>query len=88
MNKENKEEFAVIQTGGKQYKVSSGSLVSIEKIKGEYKNGDKKVLHTLNDTAIATSRILVAIIENFQQKDGSIKIPKVLHKYTGFKVIK
>src|SRR3989344_192630 len=54
-------------------------------IKCEYKNGDKKVLHTLNDTAIATSRILVAIIENFQQKDGSIKIPKVLHKYTGFK---
>ena len=34
-------EFAVIQTGGKQYKVSKGSLVSIEKIKGEYKTGDK-----------------------------------------------
>lgn len=41
MNKENKEEFAVIFTGGKQYKVSLGSLVSIEKIKGEYKKGDK-----------------------------------------------
>ena len=39
----NKDEFAVIQTGGKQYKVSKGSLVSIEKIKkegGEYKKGD------------------------------------------------
>ena len=34
-------EFAVIQTGGKQYKVSKGSLVSIEKIKGEYQKGDK-----------------------------------------------
>lgn len=34
-------EFAVIQTGGKQYKVSKGSLVSIEKITGEYKKGDK-----------------------------------------------
>ncbi len=34
-------EFAVIQTGGKQYKVSQGSLVSIEKIIGEYKAGDK-----------------------------------------------
>ncbi len=33
-------EFAVIQTGGKQYKVSPGSLVSIEKITGEYKKGD------------------------------------------------
>jgi large subunit ribosomal protein L21 len=36
-----KEEFAVINTGGKQYKVSEGGLVSIEKIKGEYKKGDK-----------------------------------------------
>lgn len=34
-------EFAVIQTGGKQYKVSKGSFISIEKIKGEYKKGDK-----------------------------------------------
>lgn len=34
-------EFAVIQTGGKQYKVSEGGLVSIEKIKGEYTKGDK-----------------------------------------------
>jgi len=33
--------FAVIQTGGKQYKVSKDSLVSVEKIKGEYKVGDK-----------------------------------------------
>ena len=37
----NKEKFAIIQTGGKQYKVSKDSLVSIEKIKGEYKAGDK-----------------------------------------------
>lgn len=34
-------EFAVIQTGGKQYKVSKDSIVSIEKMKGEYKKGDK-----------------------------------------------
>jgi len=44
--------------------------------------------HTLNNTVIATSRALVAIMENFQQKDGSIKIPKALWKYTGFKEIK
>lgn len=51
MAKEKKSEFAVIQTGGKQYKVSEGGLVSIEKIKGsgksdekgEYKKGDKLV---------------------------------------------
>lgn len=46
-------EFAVIQTGGKQYKVSKGTTVSIEKIKGEYKKGDKisfdKVLLVDND---------------------------------------
>ncbi len=46
------------------------------------------VLHTLNDTALATSRILVALLENNQQKDSSIKIPKALWKYTGFKEIK
>lgn len=44
MTKEKKDEFAVIQTGGKQYKVSEGGVVSIEKIKTtgvEYKKGDK-----------------------------------------------
>jgi len=45
------------------------------------KKGNRRVLHTLNDTALATSRILVAIVENYQQKDGSIKIPNVLQKY-------
>ncbi len=55
-------------------------------IKAVDKKGNRRVLHTLNDTAIATSRIIVAILENFQTKN-SIKIPKVLHKYTGFKEI-
>lgn len=56
-------EFAVIQTGGKQYKVSKGSLVSIEKIIGEYKKGDKisfdKVLLVEDgkDTTIGTPYI-------------------------------
>jgi seryl-tRNA synthetase len=52
------------------------------------KHGNRRVLHTLNDTALATSRILVALLENNQQADGSIKIPKALWKYTGFKEIK
>ena len=38
-------------------------------------------MHTLNSTAIATSRAIRAIIENCQQKDGSVKIPKVLVPY-------
>jgi len=43
----------------------------------------------MNDaTAFAIGRIIIAIIENYQQKDGSIKIPEVLQKYTGFKEIK
>ena len=45
-------------------------------------------VHALNGTAFAIGRTLVAILENYQQKDGSIKVPKVLQKYCGFKVIK
>jgi len=43
--------------------------------------GKRYFAHTLNNTVLATSRVLVAIMENNQQKDGSIKIPKVLWKY-------
>jgi len=42
---------------------------------------------TLNNTAIATERAIACIVENNQQADGSIKIPKALWPYTGFKVI-
>ncbi|HDZ86878.1 MAG TPA: serine--tRNA ligase, partial [Actinobacteria bacterium] len=45
------------------------------------------ILHTVNGTAIAIGRMLIAIMENYQQKDGSIKIPDVLQKYTGFSKI-
>jgi seryl-tRNA synthetase len=38
-------------------------------------------VHTLNNTALATSRIMVSIIEQYQQKDGTVKIPKVLQPY-------
>ena len=47
------------------------------------KKGEKEFVHTLNNTALATSRTIVAILENYQQKDGGIKIPSVLHKYMG-----
>ena len=54
----------------------------------KFRNGnEKEYLHTLNSTAIATTRAIRCIVENFQQKDGSIKVPKVLHKYMGKKVI-
>ncbi|KKP31248.1 MAG: serine--tRNA ligase [Candidatus Staskawiczbacteria bacterium RIFOXYB2_FULL_32_9] len=45
-------------------------------------------VHTLNASGLATSRLIPAILEQFQQKDGSIKVPKVLQKYCGFKEIK
>lgn len=45
-------------------------------------------VHTLNNTALASPRILVAILENYQQEDGSIRIPDVLIPYTGFSEIR
>ena len=49
----------------------------------EKTNEDTQYLHTLNSTLIATTRILVAIMENFQTKDGHVRIPKVLQSYMG-----
>ena len=45
--------------------------------------GERVVTHTLNNTAIATSRALVAILENFQNEDGSVNVPEVLIPYMG-----
>ncbi|MGB9706769.1 MAG: serine--tRNA ligase [Microgenomates group bacterium] len=56
-------------------------------IKVRRKNGKTEYLHMLNGTAIATSRTSLAILENYQQKDGSVLVPKVLQKYTGFSKI-
>lgn len=50
--------------------------------------GSRSYVYTLNNTAIATERMLACIVENNQQKDGSIKIPAALQKYCGFKIIK
>ena len=51
-----------------------GQFQSIDlRIKGVDKKGEKYFLNTLNNTAIATSRIMVAILENNQQKDGTVK---------------
>jgi seryl-tRNA synthetase len=50
-------------------------------------NEDTQYLHTLNSTLVATTRTLVAIIENFQTKDGHITIPQVLQKYVGKNII-
>ena len=57
------------------------------KPKNQISNVKTGYVHTLNGTAFAIGRTLIAIIENYQQKDGSIKVPKVLRKYTGIKCI-
>jgi len=46
-------------------------------------NGKMNYVHSINCTAIPTPRVLVSIVENFQQADGSIKVPEVLIKYLG-----
>lgn len=56
----------------------------------KYKTADGKTKHvyTLNNTVVASPRILIAILENYQQKDGSIIVPEVLRPYVGKDVIK
>jgi len=55
-----------------------------------YKDSDGKMryVHSLNNTAIATPRILISLLENYQEEDGSIRVPKALEKYIGKSIIK
>lgn len=77
-------EFAVIQTGGKQYKVSVGDKIRIEKLKGDFKPGDKvtfdKVLLVDNgtDTSIGTPFISGASVEAIYEKAGKAKTVTVI----------
>jgi seryl-tRNA synthetase len=50
-------------------------------------DGTKKYVYMLNNTALATPRTIIAILENFQQKNGSVKVPEVLVPYVGFSEI-
>lgn len=52
-------------------------------IRYKTKEGTTKFTHSLNNTAVASPRILIAILENYQQKDGSILVPEVLREYVG-----
>jgi seryl-tRNA synthetase len=55
-----------------------------------YKEGTGRnpFVHTLNGTALAVSRTLIALLENFQREDGGVRIPDGLAAYTGFKEIR
>lgn len=52
-------------------------------IKYRDSEGKLRFAHSLNNTAVATPRIIVCILEQYQQADGSIKVPEVLQKYVG-----
>jgi len=56
-------------------------------IKFRDKNKKTKYVHILNGTALATSRIFPAILENYQQRDGSVIIPEKLRKYLNLEII-
>lgn len=56
-------------------------------IKYRTKDGSIKYVYTLNNTVAATPRLLAAILENYQQEDGSVVVPEVLRKYIGKQVI-
>jgi seryl-tRNA synthetase len=55
-----------------------------------YRDADGTIKHayTLNNTAVASPRILIPILENYQQADGSVKVPEILVPYVGTDVIK
>ena len=76
----------------KYYEVSSISncldfQARRSKIRIKTKNKKTIFAHTLNGSGLATSRLMVSILENYQQKDGSVLIPKVLRKYLNNKTI-
>jgi large subunit ribosomal protein L21 len=77
-------EFAVIHTGGKQYKVSKGDVVKIEKFKGDFKVGDKITFDKVmlvedgKDTTIGTPYITKASVEGTLKEIGRNKTVEVV----------
>ncbi len=77
----------------KYYEVSSVSNVTeYQSRRGNMRyramDGTKKYLHMLNASGLATSRLMVALLETYQNKDGSVTVPEVLREYVGKDVIK
>ena len=62
---------------------SSCSTFQAVRMKARYKNENKETLFvgTLNGSGLAVGRTLIAVLENYQEEDGSIKIPKILQPY-------
>ena len=66
----------------RDYQARRGNI----KYKNE-KTGKNEYIHMLNASGLATSRLMVAILETYQQKDGSLVVPEVLRKFMGKDVI-
>ncbi|MDR0447988.1 MAG: serine--tRNA ligase [Treponema sp.] len=83
----------IVMPGGDWGEVTSTSNCTdyqARRLNIKYKDDDgkNKFVHMLNGTAVAVSRAIIAILENFQQADGSVRLPKALVPYCGFEFIK
>jgi large subunit ribosomal protein L21 len=78
--------FAVIRTGGKQYKVSEGDVVKIEKLSGEYKKGDKVVLDDVllvddgKSTEVGTPTLKNKVEATYEEEGRDDKISVIRYK--------
>lgn len=72
---------------GKYREVTSASTTTdfqARRLNIKYRDGDKvDYVHTLNGTAFAVGRTIIAILENYQEKDGSVVVPEILRKWVG-----
>lgn len=82
---------AWIPSQGKYRELTSTSTCTdfqARRLNIKYREGEKtEYVHTLNGTAFAIGRTIIAILENYQQEDGTVKIPKILQKYMGKDII-
>jgi seryl-tRNA synthetase len=65
--------------------VSNFEAFQARRLQARFRNaqGKTELVHTLNGSGLAVGRTLVALLENYQQADGSVEIPAVLHPYMG-----
>ena len=77
---------------GKYREVTSTSTTTdfqSRRLNIRYKDGSEtKYVHMLNGTAVAIGRTVISILENYQEKDGSVRVPNVLREYLGKDIIK
>jgi seryl-tRNA synthetase len=80
-----------MQKYGETHSCSNDGDYQARSLKIRYRTADgatPQFVHTLNNTALSSARILIAILENYQHEDGSVAIPPVLHQYLPFTEIR